>query len=61
MEAANIKKWVTLVGVAAALLVIPRRSSQKSDPRHPNKDPIGRDKDKDNKEESKISNAKGKN
>lgn len=30
MSSKNRKKWVMLVGVATALLVLPRRSSQKA-------------------------------
>jgi len=31
MDNKNTKKWVLLAGVATALLIVPRRSSQKSD------------------------------
>ncbi|MER1973629.1 MAG: hypothetical protein ABS880_07660, partial [Psychrobacter alimentarius] len=30
MEIRNVKKWVMLAGAATALLIIPRRSSQKA-------------------------------
>ncbi|WP_446442250.1 hypothetical protein [Psychrobacter sp. 1176_08] len=30
MEIRNVKKWVTLAGAATALLIVPRRSSQKA-------------------------------
>ena len=30
MEIRNVKKWIMLAGAATALLIIPRRSSQKA-------------------------------
>ncbi len=48
IDATNIKKYIMLGGVAVALLLIPRRSSQKSDTKHPNKTPVKKGLNQDN-------------
>lgn len=53
MNTINIKKWFILVGVATALLVIPRRSSKKADIRHSNKPIVNTDYKNDGSKKSK--------
>ena len=50
MDNKNIKKWVLLAGVATALLIVPRRSSQKSDIKPVNKPAA----EADGKSESRV-------